>query len=135
MNVDLNSDLTAEQKAISRSVLKMIENSTHWSMVYHRFWYSDITKKETRLPTFAIWMFGYRIYRLGKTSGALSVPKYELYENGKKDLTALNVLVGKKKYLFSDSKPCDTDFALFGLCAQFLYNEVGPLHFHLKSIS
>jgi hypothetical protein len=134
MDVNLNAHLTEEQKAISRAVLKMTEEDLRWSMVLHRFWYSDKTRKETGLPRLAIWAFSYRVYRVGMTNGFLRIPREELYENGKKDLHALNVLIGKKRFLFSDTQPCDADFAVFGLCAQFLYNEQGPLHYYMKSM-
>jgi hypothetical protein len=51
----------------------------------------------------------------------------------KKDLSTLNTLIGKKKFLLSDSNPCDTDFAVFGLVAQIKYNDSGVLNHYLTS--
>lgn len=61
------------------------------------------------------------------------MPKEELYESGRKDLQAINQLIGPKKFLFSDTHPCDTDFSVFGTCIQFKLTEKGPLHHYLMS--
>lgn len=103
-------------------------------MVLHRFWYSPITKQETRLPLLSIWFFSYRMFRAAWYSGAGRYTKQEIYEKGKRDLTALDALIGNKKFLLSDTKPCDVDFAIFGLCAQFKFNDRGPFNQHLLGI-
>ncbi len=99
-----------------------------------RVWHSDINLKETRLPTLASWYISYHFYKAGLASGYSNFSKEELVENAKKDLKALNTIVGGKKFLFSDTTPCDYDFALFGNIAQIFYGQVEPLSQYLKSI-
>ena len=48
-------------------------------------------------------------------------------------MKALDTLAGSKKYVFSDSKPSDVDFVLFGIFAQILYNDKGPFNSFLHS--
>lgn len=56
-----------------------------------------------------------------------------MIENFKKDLKAVDTIIGNKKYLFSDSKPCDTDFAVFGHIAQIIHCDMEPYHQYLIS--
>ena len=58
--------------------------------------------------------------------------KEEVYEIGKKDLNAINDLIGNNKFLFSD-KVCDADASLFGMLCQYLFHCGGPLNEHIKS--
>lgn len=100
-------------------------------MVLHRFWYSRMPKQEIGLPLLSIWFFSYKMFRASWYSGAARYTKQEIYEKGKRDLSALDTLIGNKKFLLGDNRPCDVDFAIFGLCAQFKYNDRGPLNQHL----
>ena len=43
-------------------------------------------------------------------------------------MKALDVLIGQKKYLLSDTQPSDVDFSIFGVCCQFKYNDKSPLN-------
>ena len=48
-------------------------------------------------------------------------------------MNAINVLIGKKKYIFSDTEPSLVDFSIFGVCSQIKYNDTGVLNMYLKS--
>jgi hypothetical protein len=74
------------------------------------------------------WFFSYRVYTQCYYNGFARFTKEELYEIAKKDLRSLNDLIGNKKFLFSDTKPCDVDFSIFGVCSQIKYNDLGPLN-------
>ena len=103
-------------------------------MALNRFWFSQTTQKDTGLPFMSIWYFGYRVFRAGWYAGYGRYSKEELMTIGRKDLDALNTLIGSKKYLFSDTNPCDADFSIFGVCAQFFHTDSGPLNLYLRSI-
>lgn len=130
---DLNSHLTDDQKAIARATLKLCEDSLRWCLILHRFWYSKSSRKDIGLPLLGYWLFSYKAYRNAYYAGYGRFSKEEIYDVGKKDLLALNTLVGDKKYLFSDSKPCDVDFAIFGICAQIKFNDQGPFNHYFNS--
>ena len=48
-------------------------------------------------------------------------------------MNAINVLIGKKKYIFSDTEPSLVDFSIFGVCSQIKYNDTGVLNIYLNS--
>ena len=85
------------------------------------------------LPRLVVWIFSYKVFKAGQYAGYSNFSKIDLIENAKKDLLALNTLVGNKKFLFSDTTPCDSDFALFGNISQIEYNNMEPLKEFLHS--
>lgn len=58
--------------------------------------------------------------------------KEEVYEIGKKDLNAINDLIGNHKFLLSD-KVCDADACIFGMLCQYMFHFKGPLNDHIQS--
>lgn len=130
---DLNSHLTEEQKVISRLVIKLTDDSLKWSMAMFRFIHNPNGIKDNGFPRIAYWNFGYRVEKAAKYAGYGTLTIEQLFLNAKKDLDAVDFLVGDKKFLFSDEKPSDADFAVFGLVAQFLWNDTGIVHNYLKA--
>jgi hypothetical protein len=130
---DLDAKLSSEQRAISRLVLKTCDDSMKWTIALLRFWHSDKNLKEMQLPKTSTWIFPYKIYKAGKHANYSVHTKEDLIENGKKDLRALNELVGPKKFLFSDDEPCVSDFAVFGDVAQIIFYNMEPLNQFLLS--
>ena len=55
-----------------------------------------------------------------------------MYEIGKTDLKSFNDIIGTNKFLFGD-EVCDVDAALFGMLAQIMYHDLGPLNEYLMS--
>ena len=55
-----------------------------------------------------------------------------MYEIGKTDLKSFNDIIGTNKFLFGD-EVCDVDAALFGMLAQIMYHDRGPLNEYLMS--
>ena len=58
--------------------------------------------------------------------------KEEVYEIGCVDLKSFNDLIGKNKFLFGD-EVCDVDASLFGMLAQVMFHDRGPLNDYLLS--
>lgn len=125
---DLNAHLTEEQKAIQVAVSKMVEDSLFSCMALFRFWHSETGRKDTMLPLLAYWNFSYRVYSRSWNSGYGRHSKEYLFEIYCKNMKALDVLIGQKKYLLSDTQPSDVDFSIFGVCCQFKYNDKSPLN-------
>ncbi len=101
-------------------------------MAMFRFVWNENGMKDNMLPRFAYWNFSYRVHKAAKFAGYGMLSKDELFLNAKKDLDAMSQLVGEKKFLFSDEKPCEADLALFGLVSQLLWNDTGIVHKYLK---
>ena len=102
-------------------------------MVINRFWFSNDAQKETGLPLLVLWYMGYRSYRAGWYNGYARFTQEELTNTAKNDLKALNTLIGKNKFLFSETKPCQADFFIFGVCAQIVHNDRGDMNLFLRS--
>jgi hypothetical protein len=98
----------------------------------HRFWYSN-DKRDTGLVFVGYWLMRFKAYCGGYAQGYGRFRKEEFYEICKKDLNALNTIVGSKKFLFGDDKPCEYDASVFGMCVQFIHQDRGPLNHHIMS--
>ena len=98
-----------------------------------RFWFMNSGRNDMKLPLLAYWNFSYRVYRRAWYNGYGRQSREDVFENICKNLTAINVLIGKKKYLFSDTEPSVADFTIFGICTQIVYNDSGPTNKFLKS--
>lgn len=101
-------------------------------MALMRFKYNENGMRDNMLPRLGYWYFSYRISNAARYAGYGNWSKNEIIENGNKDLKALNVLLGEKKFFFSNEKPCDADFAVYGLVAQLVFNDTGAIHHFLN---
>lgn len=129
--IDMNAHLTDEQRALSRLIIKLCDDSLKWTMAMFRFVLYENKMDADALPLLAYWNFGYRIDKAAKFAG-YGMTRDELFLNGKKDLDALNVLVGENKYFFSNDKPSEADFAVFGLVAELLWTDTGVINKYLR---
>lgn len=102
-------------------------------MGLHRFWYARNGRKDVHLPMLSYWFFSYRIYRRAWQAGYGRLAPHDLYEIGRRDLSAVDKIIGNKKFLFSDTKPSTVDFTVFALCAQIKFTDRGPLNLHFIS--
>ena len=104
------------------------------SMALFRFHHNPNGRNDLMLPRLSFWYFAYRVPKAASYAGYGNYTKEELTSVAEKDLTALNSLLGKSKFFFSDSTPCEADFAVFGLTAQLKYNDTGLMNHFLQSI-
>lgn len=130
---DLDSHLTIEQKVQSRLIIKMIEESLKWCMGMFRFIHNKNSVKDAQFPLLMFWNYGYRVKTAGYMVGWSKLTKKEIFEIVKKDFNSLEFLIGQKYFLFSNDKPSEADFALFGLIAQFRYNDKEVIHQYLET--
>ncbi|XP_078383185.1 failed axon connections homolog isoform X2 [Oculina patagonica] len=130
--VDIDSHLSATEKAIAHSIRTMLEENTYWTMVYYR-WCSDYA------PVLRERWFGhlafpvkYLVFHMIQRScrknmwghGIGRHSEQEVYGIGEKDLLAVSEILGQKKFLFGE-KPCLADAALFAFIAAFIW-DMGP---------
>ncbi|XP_078383175.1 failed axon connections homolog [Oculina patagonica] len=139
--VDIDSHLSATEKAIAHSVRTMLEENTYWTMLYYR-WCSDYAPAMRErwhghdfLPIKYL-VFYWKQRRYGKYLWSHGIGRHsqqELYGIGEKDLLAVSEILGRKKFLFGE-KPCLADAALFAFIAAFTwYNAESPLALFTKS--
>lgn len=100
----------------------------------HRFWFAPNEHLDLHLPRMAYWSFSYTMFSRAWNAGPGRWSREEIYDSGKKDLQALNVILGKNKFLFNNSMPCNADFALFAGTAELQYTDRGPFNFYLNSM-
>lgn len=92
-------------------------------MACFRFIHNPNGARDNMLPLLAYWNFAYRVGNSAKAARYGLLSKQELFDNVTKDLDSLETLIGNKNFLFSDEKPCEADFALFGTSSQLIFND------------
>lgn len=126
--LDTGSNLTAVEKAVGRAFLVMVEEHLCWCLREWRFkmdagrnllegaksppsWYSRLTVR-----VFA-WM---RVYTLWE-QGIGRLPHVQVQKRAWRNLQALSVYLGDKRYLFGDEMTI-VDCTVFGQMANIVYN-------------
>lgn len=119
--VDMDNDLTPEQRGIGRCVATTLEENAFWAMVYYRWFTNGETIADLMLgwiPTpFRYWLFRWRrrtvaSYMYGHGIGRHS--EQDIFDIAVRDLRAVSAILGDKQYLFG-SKPSSYDAAVFGV--------------------
>lgn len=128
--INLNKNLSMRDEAIAHSLLKMCEESLYWVLLLHRYIYSR-NYEESGVPNLIAYLYSGTIQKGCYFQGYGRHTKEEVYEIGKKDLKAINDLIGNEnKFLFGNDV-CDADAALFGTLSQFMHHCYGPLNDYL----
>lgn len=120
---DLNAHLTEEQRKIAHLIVKLTDDSMLWAMAMSRFKHNPNGMRDNDFPRLAFWNFQYRVTTAARYARYGNLSEEELFNGARKDLSALEVLLDGKKYFFSNEKPCDADFAVFGFTCQLLFND------------
>lgn len=131
---DLNDHLSQTEKSISRAILKLVEESLKWAMMYHRFTIAPTSEYMKMSYIFELIhriFFKSAIKKVIIAQGYGKHTKEEVYHIGKQDLEALNTFLANKKFLFGD-QPCTEDACLFAFIAQLVYYDKGPLNKFLQ---
>ncbi|WKX88240.1 hypothetical protein Q1695_008125 [Nippostrongylus brasiliensis] len=129
-NVD--DRLTPMEKSYARAYHALIEDSLRWVLIYQRGrdnkWFATDEGFLSHLS--GVKKFAFKnvfCERLRKKIAAMSFAQgmgrntpEEVVLLAKKDLDAINMFLGNKKYFFGD-KPTTLDCTMFGHLAQFLY--------------
>jgi len=124
----LNADLSDQERAVSRSMKRLMEENLYWVMVYDRWmveknWnlFRDVVLQG--IPRPVRYLFA-PIARRGvgrqlKGHGMGLHSKAEIHSIGMKDIGAIADFLGGKKFLMGDS-PTEIDAVAYGLLANIM---------------
>ncbi|TKR69912.1 hypothetical protein L596_022003 [Steinernema carpocapsae] len=128
-NFGIKENLTNEEAAVARSVDRMIEGSTFFPIIYPKMIYNGdkYLHHDTSglpLPGFITNLIAKKFVKMAKARfagmGYGRFSQEELKNVLRRDLEAIDAILGDKKFLFGD-KPVTPDFTLFGHLATAYY--------------
>lgn len=136
----LDSDLNAEQKAISRAYCKMMDENLYWCMVYSR-WISEQGWPTIKQQFFGSMPFPLKLFVPGMLrkgvrkalhmQGLGRHSEKEILQIARKDLIALSDFLGTKDY-FLINKPTILDISAYAYLAELI---LPPLKCDLNDIA
>ncbi|CAG5133704.1 unnamed protein product, partial [Candidula unifasciata] len=134
LHMDTDKHLTKQEQAVARALRELTEENLYWTMCYETFIKNpqslDILLKDIfpRLKTFIFKTVMGRVIKkelwghgIGRHTDA------EIWDIGRKDLTALSLILGKKPFLMGDS-PSEVDCSVFGMLAMIVWQMHGSRH-------
>ena len=127
--VDLDASLNPQQKAISHSFTRMLEEHSYWGIVYGR-WIDDGVWPQVREVWFGKMPPGVKqllsgflrkqVKRDAHGQGLSRHPKQEILRRLEQDMQAVSVQLGGKDY-FLDAEPHNVDATLYAFLANYLW--------------
>ncbi|KAK3596441.1 hypothetical protein CHS0354_033404 [Potamilus streckersoni] len=127
-SIDLNKDLTAEQRAAARALQKMVEENTYWCHILLRwaFHVEEMMRSYLSAPSWFInryILWRYRRYMMNKgwVQGIGRHTYDEITHIAKGDLKALSDFLGAKNFFFGDDAT-EVDCAIFGQLSQIKWH-------------
>ncbi|XP_061631731.1 failed axon connections homolog isoform X1 [Phyllopteryx taeniolatus] len=133
LGVNLNHNLTQEERAVSRAVTKMVEEHLYWTIAYCQ-WVDNLEETQKLLAMSGPlsdtlkWLLsrlnGSVVRREMYGHGIGRFSKEEVYALMEKDMRTLATLLGDKKY-FMGSKISTLDATVFGHLAQAMWTLPG----------
>ncbi|KAL4218351.1 hypothetical protein ACF0H5_023088 [Mactra antiquata] len=116
LEINLNKNLTPEQKAIARAFQKLVDEHMYWTVLMERWVFrrSDTIKaKLSKLPSIVLWEIGRRTKNMAHAHGIGRHSQPEMEKILLEDLTAISDFLGDKQFMFGD-EPTQVDCAIFG---------------------
>lgn len=144
--VELDSNLSEEQKSFAYLIGKSLDENLYWSLVYSR-WAKDDTWVHVKKAFFGSMPYPLKVVvpplaRQGvisalKKQGLGKHSDEEIKTITKRSFQALSEILGEKTYFFGET-PCTFDATAFGFLSQFinvsLNNEINDLAHHYKNL-
>uniref|UniRef100_V9KS32 Failed axon connections-like protein n=1 Tax=Callorhinchus milii TaxID=7868 RepID=V9KS32_CALMI len=135
LGVNLNRNLEPNEKAVSRAIIKMVEEHFYWTLAYCQ-WIDNLQETQKMLSvsgpfsSFVKWILCHLTRGIVKREmygqGIGRFSKDEIYMLMEKDMRSLSVILGDKKYIMGP-RPSTVDAAVFGHLAQAMWTLPGTL--------
>lgn len=127
---DPDAHLTPEQKALGQAVQGMLEDHLYWVIIYYEFFaqsgwdflMSVMVGDPTQLPAEIQEALRERREDFRKRcydQGIARFTEAEVIDKAKRDLAAVDVLIGDKTYLLGNDAPTSYDAVVFGFTQAF----------------
>uniref|UniRef100_A0AAY5KUI0 Failed axon connections homolog, metaxin like GST domain containing n=1 Tax=Esox lucius TaxID=8010 RepID=A0AAY5KUI0_ESOLU len=133
LGVNLNKNLSPQDRAVSRAVTKMVEEHFYWTIAYCQ-WVDNLEETQKMLSVtgplsdLLKWILSHlnasMVQREMYGHGIGRFSKEQVYQLMEKDMRSLAELLGDKKY-FMGSKMSTVDAAVFGHLAQAMWTLPG----------
>ncbi|XP_078255821.1 failed axon connections homolog [Rhinoraja longicauda] len=133
LGANLNKHLDSSERAVSRAITKMAEEHFYWAIVYCQ-WVDNLHETGKILSVsgpfsgFLKWILCHLTKGIVKREmyghGIGRFSKEEIYTLMEKDMRALSVILGDKKYIMGP-RPSTVDAAVFGQLAQAMWTLPG----------
>uniref|UniRef100_A0A7E4V6T2 GST N-terminal domain-containing protein n=1 Tax=Panagrellus redivivus TaxID=6233 RepID=A0A7E4V6T2_PANRE len=125
----IEENLSTEQRGIARAIDRMIDTSTFWTLLYFRSVENSTNFMNPNvsglpIPGFLTYFLARKYQKaVGqklKTEGTATRERHEIIEILRRDLQAIDDILGDKKFLLG-VRPTTPDFSLFGHLASTYY--------------
>lgn len=126
--IDLNKNLTPEQKAKARAARVILEEHTFWGGMQFRF--VENSDKLGQLMKVPVWIKFYLpialflAKRKMRSQGIGLHTPTEIYDMTGEDFRTVSGLLGERKF-FGGEEPCEEDCGIFGFVAQAVWGFPG----------
>ncbi|CAG5118262.1 unnamed protein product, partial [Candidula unifasciata] len=124
LNVDVNKDLTKEQRAVAKATQILVDEHLYWLFGYFR-WVHDKTVKMVRLTmpnsSFVIWLIRRKCKAALHYQGIGRHSKEEVTHILMTDLQTLADYLGDKQFMMGPT-PCEVDCSVFGILTQLIWH-------------
>ncbi|XP_041361009.1 failed axon connections homolog [Gigantopelta aegis] len=125
--LDLNKNLSKEERAVARAFEKLNEDALYWSLVMYRWIYPvdrSIVTTVFGMPWFVKWKIQRNMKKTTWAQGTGRHVPHEVDHLIETDLRAISEYLGKKKFFFGDTAT-EVDCSLFGILCQPIYHMPG----------
>ncbi|KAL0984657.1 hypothetical protein UPYG_G00144820 [Umbra pygmaea] len=133
LGVNLNKNLSSQERAVARAVTKMVEEHFYWTLAYCQ-WVDNLEETQKMLSVtgplsdLLKWILSHlnasMVQREMYGHGIGRFSKEQVYKLMEKDMRTLAELLGEKKY-FMGAKMSTVDAAVFGQLAQAMWTLPG----------
>ncbi|XP_046549779.1 failed axon connections homolog isoform X2 [Haliotis rubra] len=127
-DIDLNKDLTPEQRAIARAMQKMIEEHLYWvgvSLRWNHYFDLSLMTRAMGMPyRLVTWFISRKMTKYAWAQGMGRHSLEEMLEIMHDDLQAISDFMGDKPFLMGE-KATEVDCAVFGMLSQVRWNMPG----------
>ncbi|XP_052274676.1 failed axon connections homolog isoform X2 [Dreissena polymorpha] len=131
-DLDPDSHITAQDKAIGRAFLKLTEENLYWTMCIETFGrnFEAVKKVIPYSPLKKFFTLTYLKFIIALEVWGHGIGRHteeEVWDIAVRDMEALSTFLGLKRFLLGD-RPSEVDCAVFGMLSQIYWHMDGSRH-------